>query len=72
MAHMCITTKRLDVAQLCISHMEDINAACALREAAALEEADARVGHVALHMGLTEDAAKLFTQANRMDLVATL
>lgn len=52
--------------------MDHIGAARALREAEVLEEADAKVGHVALHLELIEDAAKLFTKAGRMDLLVNL
>ena len=72
MAHMCIKTKRLDVAEYCISNMGNIRGARALREAAEYKEVDARVGTVAVHLGLIEDARKLFAGCERFDLLNNL
>lgn len=42
MAQICIKTKRLDVAEHCLGNMQHARGARAVREAAALEELDAR------------------------------
>jgi hypothetical protein len=52
--------------------MEHARGARALREAAALPEPDARVGAVAVHLGLPDDAARLFASCGRWDLLQGL
>ena len=42
MAQICIKTKRLDVAEHCLGNMQHARGARAVREAASLEELDAR------------------------------
>ncbi|GLC64378.1 hypothetical protein PLESTF_000154800 [Pleodorina starrii] len=72
MAHMCIRNKRLDVAEHCLSNMEHARGARALREAKTIEEADARVATVAVHLGMIEDAKKLYVACERYDLLNQL
>ncbi|KAG2490014.1 hypothetical protein HYH03_011479 [Edaphochlamys debaryana] len=72
MAHMCIRNKRLDVAEHCLSNMEHARGARALREAKSIEEADARVATVAVHLGMIEDAKKLYIACERYDLLNQL
>ncbi|GIL44704.1 hypothetical protein Vafri_2223 [Volvox africanus] len=72
MAHMCIRNKRLDVAEHCLSNMEHARGARALREAKTIEEADARVATVAVHLGMIEDAKKLYIACERYDLLNQL
>jgi intraflagellar transport protein 140 len=48
MAQICIKTKRLDVAEHCLGNMQHARGARAVREAANLEELDARVAMVAV------------------------
>lgn len=56
----------LRTAEHCLGNMQHVRGARALREAKAnIEEADARVGAVAVHLGMVEDAKKLFIQAER-------
>ena len=68
----CVRRKRLDVAELCLSHMGHVRGARAARDAARFAEPDARVAAVATHLGLTEDAERLYKDCGRFDLLAAL
>jgi len=72
MAQMCVKTKRLDVAEVCVGNMGDARIAKALRDAKSEKELDARVGILALHLGLMEDAKQLFVGCERYDLLCEL
>lgn len=72
MAHMCIKTKRLDVAEICIGQMGDARTAQALRLSKQETELDARVGILALQLGMYSDAARLFKECKRYDLLSEL
>lgn len=48
--------------------MEHARGARALREAKTIEEADARVAMVAVHLGMIEDAKKLYIACERCGL----
>jgi len=72
MAHMCIKTKRLDVAEHCLGNMGHIRGARAIREAAEYKEIDARVATVAVQLGLIQDAQKLYMGCERYDLLNSL
>ena len=52
MAKMCVKTRRLDVATVCLGNMGHARGAKALREAAREPELDARVAVLAIHLGL--------------------
>jgi intraflagellar transport protein 140 len=56
----------------CLGNMQHIRGAKALRESAGMPELDARVGLVAVQLGLPEDAARLFSSCERWDLVEQL
>ena len=64
--------KRLDVAELCLSQMGHVRGARAARDAARFAEPDARVAAVATHLGLLEDAERLYRDCGRFDLLANL
>jgi intraflagellar transport protein 140 len=69
MAQMCVKTKRLDVAEVCLGNMGHARGAAALR-ASRQSEGDAlevTVGTLAVQLGLLDDAARLFREANRYD-----
>lgn len=72
MAHLCIKNKRLDVAEHCLGKMENARGARAARESRSIAELDARVAVVAVHLGMVEDAKKLFVSADRYDLLNRL
>ena len=72
LAKLCVVTRRLDVAEVCLANMEDGVAARALREAKAEPEADARIGLLAVSLGMMEEAEALFKKAKRPDLTTRL
>ena len=49
---MCVKTKRLDVATVCLGNMGNARGAKALREASKEPELDARVAMLALQLGM--------------------
>ena len=69
MARMCVKTRRLDVAAVCLGHMGHARGAKALRDAAKEPEIDVRVAALALQLGMTEDAERLYKSSGRMDLM---
>ena len=50
---MCVKTKRLDVAMVCLGNMSNAAAAKAVREACQEAEVDARVAMLAIQLGMT-------------------
>ena len=72
MAHMCIKNKRLDVAETCLGNMGPVRGARAVRDAAEEPELDARVAAVAVHLGLTDEAERLYRGCDRHDLLNRL
>ena len=52
MARMCVKTRRLDVAQVCLANMGHARGARALREAEKEPERDSRVARLALELGM--------------------
>jgi intraflagellar transport protein 140 len=72
MAHMCVKTKRLDVAEVCLGQMGHARGARALREAKEEPELDAQIAMVAIHLGLNDDAERLYKECSRFDLLNNL
>lgn len=52
MARMCVTTKRMDVASVCMGNMRNVVGARALREAEKEPELEARVAALAVVLGM--------------------
>ena len=81
MARLCLQTRRVDVAELCLGHMGHVRGLTAVREAAATASAcpslppssssstDVSLAMVAIQLGLLKEAAALYTHANRFDLL---
>jgi intraflagellar transport protein 140 len=70
MAHMCVKTERLDVAEVCLSKMGNAVGARAVREAKEREpEREAHIAMVALQLGLIQDAERLYVKCGRYDLL---
>eukprot|EP00606_Chrysophyceae_sp_TOSAG23-5_P000414 GSChrysophyteH2.ASY1.ANO1.1513.1 assembled CDS len=68
MAQMCVKTKRLDVAEVCLGNMGHARGAAAVRQSKADGDAlAATVGVLAIQLGLLDDAARLFREAERWD-----
>lgn len=72
MAKMCVKTRRVDVAEVCLGNMGHVRGAVAVREAAAEPEPEARIAMLAIQLGLVDDAARLYTQCGRHDLLLRL
>ncbi|KAJ8978265.1 hypothetical protein NQ317_012623 [Molorchus minor] len=70
LARMCVKTRRLDVAGVCLGHMGNAMAARALRLAMADESLplEAKVAILAIHLGMLDEAEQLYIQCNRYDL----
>ena len=71
MAQMCVKTRRLDVAEVCLGNMGHARGAAALRESIK-EGNEVSIGVLAIQLGLLDDAAKLFREAGRYDLLNSL
>ena len=56
MARMCVKTKRLDVASVCLGNMGNARAARALREVHKEPELDAKVACLAVQLGMIVSA----------------
>jgi intraflagellar transport protein 140 len=69
MAHMCVKTKRLDVAEVCLGNMGHARGARALREAKSEPEVEAQIAMVAIQLGLLDDAERLYLECGRHDLL---
>ncbi|KAG8009125.1 hypothetical protein GBF38_011739 [Nibea albiflora] len=69
MARMCVKTRRLDVARVCLGNMGNARAAKALKEAEAQPEPEAQVAMLAIQLGMLEDAEKLYKSCQRYDLL---
>jgi intraflagellar transport protein 140 len=72
MATICIRHKRLDVAEVCLGYMGNILGVRAIREAADVPEADARLAAAAIHLGMIDEAERLYKGCGRFDLLNTL
>eukprot|EP00755_Sulcionema_specki_P015940 Sspe_Gene.9975::Locus_3352_Transcript_1_1_Confidence_1.000_Length_4513::g.9975::m.9975/K19672/IFT140; intraflagellar transport protein 140 len=69
MAVVCVKTRRLDVAEVCLGNMLDAKGAQALREARKEPEGDAHVAMLAIQLGQVEEAERLYTKCGRYDLL---
>ncbi|XP_068100486.1 intraflagellar transport protein 140 homolog isoform X2 [Hyperolius riggenbachi] len=72
MARMCVKTRRLDVAKVCLGKMGHARGARALREAEQEPEIEARVAMLAIQLGMLEDAEQLYKGCKRYDLLNKL
>lgn len=52
LAKMCVKTKRLDVAEICLGQMKDCRGLAILRSVNKEDELDARVACLAVHLGM--------------------
>ncbi|XP_015439170.1 PREDICTED: intraflagellar transport protein 140 homolog [Dufourea novaeangliae] len=74
LARMCVKTKQLNMALLCLGHMKHAKAARAVKEAMIDDSLnlEAKVGILAVELGLYNDAEHLFREAKRLDLLGRL
>jgi intraflagellar transport protein 140 len=72
MAQMCVKTKRLDVAEVCLGNMGHARGAAAVRASKTENSLEVSIGVLAIQLGLLDDAAKMFREASRYDLLNDL
>jgi intraflagellar transport protein 140 len=74
MAQMCVKTKRLDVAEVCLGNMGHARGAAAVRQAKKVSggQLEVSVGVLAIQLGLLDDAAQLFRECGRFDMLNNL
>ncbi|TMW60577.1 hypothetical protein Poli38472_000619 [Pythium oligandrum] len=72
MAHMCVKTKRLDVAEVCLGNMGHARGAAAVQEAKKEPQIEVPIAMVAIQLGLLDDAARLYRECGRYDLLNKL
>ncbi|XP_028845087.1 intraflagellar transport protein 140 homolog isoform X2 [Denticeps clupeoides] len=72
MARMCVKSRRLDVARVCLGNMGNARAARALREAEKEPELEARVAVLAIQLGMLDEAERLYRACERYDLLNKL
>ncbi|XP_039255691.2 intraflagellar transport protein 140 homolog [Styela clava] len=69
MAKMCVKTRRVDVAKVCLGRMGHVRGAQALRLADKEPEVDARIAMLALQLGMNDEAERLYRKCQRFDLL---
>ena len=69
LARICVKTKRLDVARLCLSNVGNSHTLRALREAKKEPETDVQVAILAAHLGMMPEAEKLLLGCGRYDIL---
>ncbi|XP_051969833.1 intraflagellar transport protein 140 homolog [Xyrauchen texanus] len=69
MARMCVKSRRLDVARVCLGNMGNARAARALRDAEKEPEVEAQVAVLATQLGMLKDAERLYKSCGRFDLL---
>ena len=69
MAQMCVKTKRLDVAETCLGNMRFARGAKLVREAQTQDSVEPQLAMLAIQLGMKEEAAKLYEDCKRYDLL---
>lgn len=69
---MCVKTKRMDVAQVCLGNMRFARGARAARESEGEKELEARLAMVAIQLNMIDDAKSLYKESGRYDLLGKL
>lgn len=72
MAQMCVKTKRLDVAMVCLGNMRFARGAKSTRETEGEKELEARLAMVAIQLNMMDDAKELYRECGRYDLLCKL
>ncbi|KAH8412279.1 hypothetical protein KR009_000984 [Drosophila setifemur] len=74
LAKMCVHTNRLDVAKVCMGHLEQARSVRALRQAMEDDdlEIEAKVAVLAIELGMIEEAKDLYRRCKRFDLLNKL
>lgn len=74
LARMCVQTKRLDVAIICLGHLKRARSVRAVRKAlndTTLEE-DAKTAVLAIELGMIDEAENFYKKCGRFDLLNKL
>uniref|UniRef100_A0A8D8LS96 Intraflagellar transport protein 140 homolog n=1 Tax=Cacopsylla melanoneura TaxID=428564 RepID=A0A8D8LS96_9HEMI len=72
LARMCVQTRRLDVARVCLGNMRDVRGLWVLRLAQDEPQLEARVAALAIHLQLYSEAESLYKSCGRYDLLNKL
>uniref|UniRef100_A0A914H1B1 Intraflagellar transport protein 140 n=1 Tax=Globodera rostochiensis TaxID=31243 RepID=A0A914H1B1_GLORO len=73
MARMCVKTRRIDVARVCLGHMGHARTARAIRRTVVRgDTTELQIARLAVELGMTEEAVGLFQKADRWDEVNRL
>ena len=72
LAKACIHSENLDVAKQCLTRMGHGNGIAAVREAEHNPEAEVALAEVAIQLGMTNDAERLYRKCQRFDLLCDL
>lgn len=72
MAIMCVKSKRLDVAEICIGNMKFARGARSIRQAKKEPELQSQLAMVALQLGMVEESKNLYEESGRFDLLSKL
>lgn len=68
---MCVSTRRLDVAKVCLGHLEKVRSVAAIRQAMVDDdlELEAKIAVLATELGMDDEAKMLYEKCNRYDLL---
>lgn len=66
---MCVKSKRLDVAEICIGNMKFARGARSIRQAKKQPEVESQLAMVALQLGMVDEAKALYESSGRYDLL---
>ncbi|XP_065211838.1 intraflagellar transport protein 140 homolog [Planococcus citri] len=69
LTRMSIKKRRLDVAQVCLGHMNDARGVSILRTISSESQIEVKLAALAIHMGMLEDAEAMYKSAKRYDLL---
>jgi intraflagellar transport protein 140 len=69
MAKICVKTKRIDVAMICLSNIGNAHAIRAIKEAKKEKDGDVQVAILAAHLGMMIEAEQLLTACGRFDIL---
>ncbi|XP_050534466.1 intraflagellar transport protein 140 homolog isoform X2 [Daktulosphaira vitifoliae] len=69
LAKMCVKTKRIDVAEICLGHMKDCRGIAIIRSMSSEKELETKVAALAMHLGMNDEAEELLKTCHRYDLL---
>eukprot|EP00727_Mastigamoeba_balamuthi_P001236 m51a1_g11109 putative intraflagellar transport protein 140 homolog (1388) ;mRNA; f:71491-76947 len=75
MAQMMVKARRADMLPalaICLGNMGNARAAMALRNSMSLKEPEARLASVAIHLGMADEAEKIYRSIGRIDLLVRM